>query len=425
MLLANSRGMLAAGRRAAVAANAMQLRSLTTGVSGAADKLTYEFTDKLDLIKPESYESRKAYQVIGEDGKLRQSKEPSLSAELCQKMYENMVRLQVMDHVLYEAQRQGRISFYMQTNGEEGINIGSAAALKHEDVVFAQYREAGVLMWRGFSLQNFADQCFSNADDPGKGRQMPIHYGSVEHNFHTISSPLTTQVPQAAGAAYAFRDAGKDGPVVATYFGEGAASEGDFHAGMNFAATLECPILFLCRNNQYAISTPVQDQFRGDGIVSRAQGYGMASIRVDGNDTIAVYEAVSEARAYARENNRPVLVEMMSYRIGHHSTSDDSTAYRPIEEIESWKETAHPIPRFRKYMEAHNLWDEDKETALRTDVRKAVLQAMTHAEDKPKPDALDNLFADVYTEMPQNLVEQQRELSEQLKKYPAHYAVHH
>mmetsp|Transcript_4905 Transcript_4905/g.10152 ORF Transcript_4905/g.10152 Transcript_4905/m.10152 type:complete len:423 (+) Transcript_4905:422-1690(+) len=413
-------------RAAAVSQKWQQQVRALTATSGAADKLNYDFTAALNLVRPETYDTRKAYQLVDAHGELREgAKEPTVGAEMCQKMYETMVRLQVMDHVLYEAQRQGRISFYMQSSGEEAVNIGSAAALKNEDVVFAQYREAGVLMWRGFTLQNFADQCFSNVDDSGKGRQMPIHYGSVEHNFHTISSPLTTQLPQAVGAAYAFKDAGREGPVVATYFGEGAASEGDFHAAMNFSATLECPILFLCRNNQYAISTPVQDQFRGDGIVSRAEGYGMASLRVDGNDVMAVYEAVSEARSYARENNRPILIEMMSYRIGHHSTSDDSTAYRPIEEIESWREKAHPIPRFRKFMEDRKMWDEEKEAALRTESRKAVLQAMTRAEDKGKPEPLDNLFADVYTEMPQNLIEQQRELQEQLKKYPSHYAVFH
>mmetsp|Transcript_25757 Transcript_25757/g.55934 ORF Transcript_25757/g.55934 Transcript_25757/m.55934 type:complete len:337 (-) Transcript_25757:46-1056(-) len=332
-----------------------------------------------------------------------------------------MVQLQVMDHVLYEAQRQGRISFYMQTNGEEGINIGCASGLETQDTVFAQYREAGVLLWRGFTIQQFADQCFSNADDNGKGRQMPIHYGSKELNFHTISSPLTTQVPQAVGAAYSLKQEGPDGAVIATFFGEGAASEGDFHAGMNFAATLETPILFICRNNQYAISTPVQDQYRGDGIISRAAGYGMASVRVDGNDVLAVNHAVKQARKYARENCQPVFLELMSYRIGHHSTSDDSTAYRSIDEIESWKDQKHPIPRMKTFMEDRKMWDEEKEVELREECRKKVLTAMMAAEEKGKPEALENLFADVYDDFPANLLEQQRELTEQMKKYPKHY----
>jgi len=155
------------------------------------------------------------------------------------------------------------------------LPVGSAAALSNEDMVFAQYREHGVLLWRGFSIQEAVDQCFSNIGDKGKGRQMPIHYGSRRLNFQTISSPLGTQIPQAAGAAYAFKMQRKDA-VAVCYFGEGAASEGDFHAAFNFSATLDVPVLFFCRNNGYAISTPSSEQYRGDGIASRATGYGYA-----------------------------------------------------------------------------------------------------------------------------------------------------
>lgn len=140
----------------------------------------------------------------------------------------------------------GRISFYMTNYGEEASHIGSAAALNNEDVVFAQYREAGVLLWRGFTLQQFVDQCYGNNDDVGKGKQMPIHYGSKELNFITISSPLATQMPQAVGSAYALKGKNR---ITVCYFGDGAASEGDAHAAFNFAATLECPIIFFCRNN--------------------------------------------------------------------------------------------------------------------------------------------------------------------------------
>lgn len=148
-----------------------------------------------------------------------------------------------MDNILYESQRQGRISFYMTNYGEEACQIGSAAAMDSDDLVFAQYREAGVLLYRGFLLQQFMDQCYGNEDDNGKGKQMPVHYGSKKLNFATISSPLTTQLPQAVGAAYAFKRA-KNGKCIITYFGDGAASEGDAHAAFNFATTLNCPILF-------------------------------------------------------------------------------------------------------------------------------------------------------------------------------------
>lgn len=158
-------------------------------------------------------------------------------------MYTAMVRLNIMDGILYESQRQGRISFYMTNYGEEATHIGSAAALDDNDMVFGQYREAGVLMWRGFTLDEFMNQCYSNRYDPGKGRQMPVHYGSKRLNFQTISSPLATQMPQAAGAAYAFKRA-RNGLAVICYFGEGAASEGDAHAAFNFASTTDSPCIF-------------------------------------------------------------------------------------------------------------------------------------------------------------------------------------
>lgn len=187
-------------------------------------------------------------------------------------------------------------------------------------------REPGVLMYRGFTIDQFASQCFSTSDDRGKGRQMPVHYGSSELFYHTISSPLTTQLPQATGAAYAFKRE-NSGRCVICYFGDGAASEGDFHPALNFASTRDCPVIFFCRNNGYAISTPIKDQYRGDGIAPRAVGYGMEAVRVDGNDLVAVYEVTKEARRRAVSEGRPILIEAMTYRGGHHSTSDDSTAY--------------------------------------------------------------------------------------------------
>ncbi|KHJ81382.1 2-oxoisovalerate dehydrogenase subunit alpha, domain protein [Oesophagostomum dentatum] len=190
-----------------------------------------------------------------------------------------MTQLNVMDRILYDSQRQGRISFYMTNFGEEGAHVGSAAALKNEDLIFGQYREVGVLMWRNFPLEMFMHQCYGNCKDIGKGRQMPVHYGSVEHNFVTISSPLTTQLPQAAGCAYAFKRKPNNDRVVVVYFGDGAASEGDAHAAFNFASTLRCPVIFFCRNNGYAISTPTSEQYGGDGIAGRGPGYGLHTIR--------------------------------------------------------------------------------------------------------------------------------------------------
>lgn len=374
-----------------------------------------------------------AFRLMDEDGTLRRGvREPAVDKETCQKMYSTMVRLQTMDTIFYDAQRQGRISFYMTNWGEEGAHIGSAMALKEDDEIFAQYREAGVLMWRGFSLQNFADQLFSNKDDLGKGRQMPVHYGSAKLHFQTISSPLATQIPQAAGAGYACKLEGK-GRVCIVYFGEGAASEGDFHAGLNMAATLGSPTIFFCRNNGFAISTPVKEQYRGDGIAARGIAYGMHTIRVDGNDVWAVLEATRTARQIASGEDatgitKPVLIEAMTYREGHHSTSDDSTRYRSPLEIQQWKETSNPVKRLRLFMEKKGWWSKEQEEELVAAERKAVLAAMAAAERKQKPDYKE-LFTDVYDGglkgLPKHLKEQLQQLDEIMAKYPKDYVSGH
>jgi 2-oxoisovalerate dehydrogenase E1 component alpha subunit len=201
----------------------------------------------------------------------------------------------------------------MTAFGEEATHVGSAAAIDFGDLVYGQYRETGVLLWRGFTLSELMNQCYGNHLDYGKGRQMPVHYGAKHLNFHTISSPLATQMPQASGAAYALKRAGS-GQCVVCYFGDGAASEGDAHAALNFAATLSCPVIFFCRNNGYAISTPTSEQYRGDGIVSRGPGYGIESVRVDGNDMLAVYNVTKLAREFCLKENRPFLIEAMTYR---------------------------------------------------------------------------------------------------------------
>lgn len=228
-------------------------------------------------------------------------------------MLQQMISVNMMDHLLYEAQRQGRISFYMTTAGEEATHVGSAAALAEDDPIYGQYREVGSLLWRGFSIADVMNQCYGNCLDEGKGRQMPVHYGSAKHHFQTISSPLGTQIPQAAGAAYALKVQGRKN-VVMCYFGDGAASEGDFHAGLNIAATTRCPVIFFCRNNHYAISTHVEEQYKGDGIAARGPGYGIPAYRVDGNDILAIYKVTKVAREQALATNSPIIVEAITYR---------------------------------------------------------------------------------------------------------------
>ncbi|KAI3838479.1 hypothetical protein MKX03_013243 [Papaver bracteatum] len=378
------------------------------------------FTSHMRFI-PESPEKRThCYRVLDDNGKtIIGSHYQNISKEVAVKMYSNMVTLQVMDTIFYEAQRQGRISFYLTTNGEEAINIASAAALTPDDIIFPQYREPGVLLWRGFTVQEFANQCFGNGADYGKGRQMPIHYGSKKHNYVTVSSTIATQLPQAVGAAYSLKMDKKDACTV-TYFGDGGTSEGDFHAALNFAAVMEAPVVFICRNNGWAISTPTSQQFRSDGIVVKGQAYGIRSIRVDGNDTLAMYSAVHAAREMAIREHRPILIEALTYRVGHHSTSDDSTKYRPVGEIEQWRMARDPVARYRKWVEMNGWWSDEDESQLRIEARKQVLDAVQVAERVKKP-PLAELFTDVYDQPPSNLREQEKFLRDTVMKHPQDY----
>ncbi|KAM4696666.1 2-oxoisovalerate dehydrogenase subunit alpha, mitochondrial [Rhinophrynus dorsalis] len=379
-----------------------------------------EFVDSLEFIQPNVISGIPIYRVMDRQGQIiNPSEDPNIPKEKVLKFYHTMTLLNTMDRILYESQRQGRISFYMTNYGEEGTHVGSAAALDDNDLVFGQYREAGVLMYRGYPLELFMSQCYGNATDPGKGRQMPVHYGCKDLNFVTISSPLATQIPQAVGAAYAMKRENADRAVIC-YFGEGAASEGDAHAAFNFSATLECPILFFCRNNGYAISTPTSEQYRGDGIAARGPGYGIMSIRVDGNDVFAVYNATKEARRRAVAENQPFLIEAMTYRIGHHSTSDDSSAYRSVDEVNYWDKQDHPISRLRHYMLHKGWWDEEQEKIWRKKSRKMVMEAFEEAERRRKP-KLEHMFTDVYSEMPPHLKKQEESLWKHLKLYGEHY----
>ena len=381
-----------------------------------------EWTEKLDFIRSESYPGIPVYRVMNRDGHVfDQSQDPNLGQEETTKIYKGMTLLNTMDRILYESQRQGRISFYMTSYGEEGTHFGSAAALAPNDLVFGQYREAGVLMYRGFKLKQFMSQCYGNIDDLGKGRQMPVHYGSTELHFVTISSTLATQMPQAVGAAYVLKRQ-RQGRVVICYFGEGAASEGDAHAALNFAATLDCPIIFFCRNNGYAISTPTSEQYRGDGVAARGPSYGIPTVRVDGNDVLAVYNAVKGAREICLSQFKPVLVEAMTYRIGHHSTSDDSTAYRSVDEVRYWHQKDHPITRLRKYMQNNSWWNDQLEKEWKEQSKTKVMEAFTEAEKKKKPHFVQ-LFHDVYDCLTPRLEKQKDSLIKHIANYKDHYPV--
>lgn len=382
------------------------------------NNITKEETLDLAFIS-ENALSIPVFKMLNADGELyRGATTSSLDKDTALRIYETMRFIRILDERMLAAQRQGRISFYMQCLGEEAAVTASAAALQDQDMIFAQYREQAALAYRGFKLEHFMDQNFSNSKDLGKGRQMPIHYGSNELNYMTISSPLGTQIPQAAGYAYGQKLEGLGGCTIC-YFGEGAASEGDFHAGLNMAAVHEAPVIFFARNNGYAISTPASEQFKGDGIACRAVGYGMKSIRVDGVDTLAVYEAVKLAREHAVKHNEPVLIESIAYRLAAHSSSDDPTGYRSKDEEENFRLNC-PVNRFRNYLVKRGWLDEAEDEAAKESIRKEVLDALKVAEVVAKP-SLDELVTDVYEHVPAHLQKQLDQLKAHIDKYPEHY----
>lgn len=204
--------------------------------------------------------------------------------------------------------------------------------------------------------------------------------------------------------------------VAACYFGEGAASEGDFHAALNFSATLSAPVVFICRNNGWAISTPASEQYRGDGIAGRGPSYGVPSLRVDGGDAVAVYNAVAEARRVALERRGPVLLEAMSYRSGHHSTSDDSSRYRAAEEMAAWR-ARDPVARFERWMAVRGWWDEARGVGARKAARREAIAALAAAAKQPRP-PLSEMFSDVYDEPPPHLVAQRAEVEAFVRAHP-------
>lgn len=370
------------------------------------------FTQNSDMRVP-------TFSLLNINGQLHEgAKAPNIDKETALKIYRDMNYIRILDQRMLGAQRQGRLSFYLTCSGEEASVTGSIAAFSKQDMVMSQYREHAALRFRGFTSEQFMNQLLSNDLDLGKGRQMPIHYGSHDLNFMTISSPLATQIPQAAGYAYGQKLLGNDACTIC-YFGEGAASEGDFHAGLNIAAVSNCPVVFLVRNNGYAISTLTSEQFAGDGIAPRGVGYGIPSIRVDGNDILAVYAASIEARNLAMQESSPVIIETMSYRLGAHSTSDDPSSYRTTEEEELWRQK-DPIDRMKKWLLGKGWWSDQQDHQIKDAYKKEILNALKSQEKRQSP-SLDQLVSDVYQSAPKYLQEQYSELLAHIDKYPDHY----
>lgn len=351
--------------------------------------------------------------ILDHDGKAQKGKDPNLPAAELQKLYRLMVWTRALDDRGLALQRQGRIGFYLQSTGQEASHLGAAYALKDSDWLFPAYRQPGILLLREVPLHKVVSEWFGNAGDTSKGRQMPVHYSFREANFVSISSPIGTQLTQAAGAGMAARIRGDD-TVFMTFCGDGGTSSNDFHTGLNFAAVYKAPVVFVCENNGWAISVPSCKQTASESMAIKAEAYGMPGVRVDGNDILAVYRVCKEAVDRARKGEGPTLVETVTYRIASHSSSDDAARYRDNKEFEAWKKK-DPIARFQLYLQHKKLWNEAFEKECVDGAKAAIQAAVTTAEALPNPGP-ETLFDDVYMNLTPQLREQRQQLHDLMLK---------
>jgi 2-oxoisovalerate dehydrogenase E1 component alpha subunit len=344
--------------------------------------------------------------VLDLEGRADPSRDPRIEPALARKIYEGMLRTHLIDLRLTKLQRQGRVGFHVGAEGEEAAIVASAAAMRPQDWLFPCYREVGAALFRGLPLQTYVDNMYGNANDLAKGRQMPDHVTGRDVHFGSVTSPIGTQITQAVGFAWAAK-LKKEDLVAGVYFGDGATSSNDFHAGLTFAGVFKAPTIFLLRNNGWAISVPSAQQTAARTYADKGVGYGVPAVRCDGNDALAVYATVRAAVERAAAGGGPTLVELITYRAGPHSTSDDPTVYRDKAEVER-QGKREPLRRMRKYLEHTQAWSEQDEKRY-TDEVHAELQACIDRSEHTAMPAISTMFEQVFERMPKHLADQQRE----------------
>ena len=377
-----------------------------------------ELLDHAPLLVDEDAVRQAQYlrQVRGDDddGEAVGPWAPDLSDEALLKGLRHMMTLRAYDARMLIAQRQQKTSFYMQHLGEEAISCAFSQVLDDGDMNYPYYRQAGLLIGREYPLIKMVNQIYSNADDPIKGRQLPVCYSSLEHGFFSHSANLGTQCTQAVGWAMASAIM-NDRRIASFWIGDGATAEGDFPTSLLFASTYNAPVIINVVNNQWAIST-FQGIARGgsETFAARGHGYGIPSLRVDGNDYLAVIAVGKWAAERARRNLGPTLIEYVTYRAGAHSTTDDPSAYRPGSESSAWP-LGDPVVRFKTHLIGKGIWSEDRHTQAEAEILSEVIAVQKEAEaigtlhsgEKPP---ISSMFEDVYAEMPAHLVRQRQEL---------------
>ncbi|QHL90580.1 3-methyl-2-oxobutanoate dehydrogenase (2-methylpropanoyl-transferring) subunit alpha [Sphingomonas changnyeongensis] len=348
--------------------------------------------------------------VLDDEGRAVGPWDPKLDPDRLRAMLRAMALTRAFDERMYRAQRQGKTSFYMKCTGEEAVAVAATFALDRDDMCFPSYRQQGILISRGYPLVEMMNQIYSNKGDPLQGRQLPIMYSSKETGFFSISGNLATQYPQAVGWAMASAARG-DTRIAATWCGEGSTAEGDFHSALTFATVYRAPVLFNVVNNQWAISS--FSGFAGaeaTTFAARAIGYGIAGLRVDGNDALAVYAATEWAAERARTNQGPTLIEHFTYRAEGHSTSDDPSAYRSSGEPNAWP-LGDPVRRLKDHLIRLGEWDEDRHAAMDRECAETVKAAQKEAEKNGilghgLHQPFETMFEGVFEDMPWHLKEQ-------------------
>jgi pyruvate dehydrogenase E1 component alpha subunit len=341
--------------------------------------------------------ARGLFRILDEDGNAADADVARFDRALSRALFESMLRIRVTDTRMTALQRQGRISFYGEASGQEAAVVGSAAASRPDDWIVPALREAGVGLHRGMPLDAYIAQIIGNADDPSKGRQMPCHPCDVATHYVVMSSVVSTQLPHAVGIAMAMKAFGHTGRCAFGFMGDGGTSEGDFHVALNFAGVMNAPVVLICQNNQWAISTPGTVQTAAETIAFKALGYGIEPLRADGNDIFAVHELVSYAAEKARRGGGPSFIELLTYRVSAHSSSDDPTRYRDEHVTDEWRNRRDPIRRLELFLKRRGWLAEGERESLAAEIEAEVRAAITRQEMVASP-AVETLIEDVFEE---------------------------
>jgi len=342
--------------------------------------------------------SVKYLQILDEKGSCDAKLMPSLTNSEIKRMYELMVLSRVFDDKAVKLQRQGRLGTYIVVKGQEASQIGSAIAVSNNDLIFPSFRENAVYIARSMPLEML--YMYWIGDE--RGMHIPKNI-----NTFPLSIPVGSHLPHAVGAAMAFQYKKKKAAAV-VYFGDGATSTGDFHESMNFAGVFKAPVVFICQNNQYAISIPVKEQTGAQTLAQKAIAYGFEGVKVDGNDVFAVYKATKDALKKARNGNGPTLIECFTYRLGDHTTSDDAAKYRKESEVKKW-ELKDPLLRLKRYMIKNKIFSSKYEKEVRARAEKRIEQAVKKAELIKRIEP-EEIFNYMYKTLTPNLEEQQRKI---------------